>query len=99
MAREETSRKAKHILFFILFFMSLGLALTVVSTGYTGTSEGKVQSDDRQAYMVYGVELPTRVTFAGEPVPMDLFDVLESMDRELLSNTYFHSQTIRLIKM
>jgi len=99
MAREETSRKAKHILFFVLFFISLGLALTVVTTGYTSTSEGKVESDDRQALTVYGVELPSWVTFAGEPVPMDLFDVVESMDRELLSNTYFHSQTIRLIKM
>ena len=99
MAREITSRKAKQILFFILFFISLGLALTVVTTGYTGTSEGRIEPDDRQAYTVYGVELPSRVTFAGEPVPMDLFDVAESMDRELLSNTYFHSQTIRLIKM
>ena len=39
------------------------------------------------------------VNFAGEPVPLDLFDVKESLDRELLSNTYFHSQTIRLIKL
>jgi len=73
--------------------------LTVVTTGYTSTTGNRVEADQREAYQVFGVELPTRITFAGEPVPMDLFDVRESMDRELLSNTYFHSQTIRLIKM
>ena len=99
MARDETNRRAKHILFFILFFCTGGLALTVVTTGYTGINEGEVEPDKQEGYKVYGVELPSRVTFAGEPVPLDLFDVMESMDRELLSNTYFHSQTIRLIKM
>jgi len=99
MARDEANRRAKHILFFILFFCTGGLALTVVTTGYTGINEGEVETDKQEGYKVYGVELPSRVTFAGEPVPLDLFDVMESMDRELLSNTYFHSQTIRLIKM
>jgi hypothetical protein len=42
---------------------------------------------------------PGMITFAGETVPLDLFDVKESLDREILSNTYFHSQTIRLIKL
>lgn len=43
-------------------------------------------------------ELPSELTFAGEKVPLDRFDVSESLDRELLSNAYFHSQTIRFIK-
>lgn len=44
-------------------------------------------------------ELPTEVSFAGEPMPLNRFDVLEALDRELLSNVYFHSQTIRYIKL
>ena len=43
--------------------------------------------------------LPDSMTFAGEPVPLKRFDVRESLDRELLVNSYFHSQTIRLIKL
>ncbi len=43
--------------------------------------------------------MPDSVAFAGEWVPLDRFDVKESLDRELLSNAYFHSQTIRLIKL
>ena len=45
------------------------------------------------------VEVPEKVVFAGEEFPIDRFDVFESLDRELLSNAYFHSQTIRYIKM
>ena len=44
------------------------------------------------------VELPDDVTFAGEKVPMEYYDVRENLDRELLSTVYFHSQTIRYIK-
>ena len=43
-------------------------------------------------------ELPTKLTFAGEQVPMEYFDVRENLDREILSTMYFHSQTIRYIK-
>jgi hypothetical protein len=44
------------------------------------------------------VELPKELTFAGEKVPLEYFDVRENLDRELLSTVYFHSQTIRYIK-
>jgi hypothetical protein len=44
------------------------------------------------------VELPEKLTFASEEVPMEYYDVRENLDRELLSTVYFHSQTIRYIK-
>ena len=83
-----------------LFVLAGGLAILVATTGYSGDnkSDGAL-TGSREAFAVYGAEMPGRVTFAGEPVPLDLFDVKESLDRELLSNTYFHSNTIRLIKL
>uniref|UniRef100_UPI003217A2B0 lytic transglycosylase domain-containing protein n=1 Tax=uncultured Draconibacterium sp. TaxID=1573823 RepID=UPI003217A2B0 len=45
------------------------------------------------------IALPEKVSFAGESMPLDRFYVKEALDRELLSNAYFHSQTIRYIKM
>jgi len=45
------------------------------------------------------VEIPQKLDFAGEQVPLDRFDVHESLDREMLSNAYFHSQTIRFLKL
>lgn len=45
------------------------------------------------------VEIPATLSFAGEPMPLDRFDIRESLDRELLSNAYFHSQTLRYLKL
>jgi hypothetical protein len=45
------------------------------------------------------VAIPDSLTFAGEPVPVSRFDIREALDRELLVNSYFHSQTLRLIKL
>jgi len=99
MSREAKGRKALHYLIITSFVTTVVLALTLATTGYTASGEGSVESDEKDSYVVYGVEIPGKVSFAGEPVPLDLFDVKESLDRELLSNTYFHSQTIRLIKL
>ncbi len=40
------------------------------------------------------VKIPDEFFFAGEKMPLEQFDVREALDRELLSNAYFHSQTI-----
>lgn len=48
--------------------------------------------------LITPVELPETLTFAGEKVPLEYYDVRENLDRELLSTAYFHSQTIRFIK-
>lgn len=46
----------------------------------------------------HALVLPDSLTFASEQVPMDLYFVREGLDRELLVNTYWHSNTILLIK-
>jgi len=99
MSREAKGRKALHYLIITSFVTTVVLAIALATTGYTASGEGSVESDEKDSYAVYGVEIPGKVSFAGEPLPLDLFDVKEALDRELLSNTYFHSQTIRLIKL
>lgn len=54
--------------------------------------------DSLGTHLFTPVEIPNNVTFAGEEVPLEYFDVRENLDRELLSTVYFHSQTIRYIK-
>lgn len=44
------------------------------------------------------VEIPDTASFAGERVPLEFFDVRESLDRELTSCTYWHTQTLLIIK-
>jgi membrane-bound lytic murein transglycosylase D len=43
-------------------------------------------------------DVPQNITFAGEPVPQQLPDVKERLDKELQINIYLHSNTIFLIK-
>jgi membrane-bound lytic murein transglycosylase D len=43
-------------------------------------------------------DVPKKLSFANEPVPLDIPDVHERLDKELQMNTYFHSNTIFLIK-
>ena len=43
-------------------------------------------------------ELPRELDFAGEPVPLQVPDVAERLDKELLINAYFHSNTILGVK-
>lgn len=100
MERRIQSKKVKNGLFILASILTGFLAIFMVATGYSEELEHEpVASDDRDAFAVYGIDLPEAFSFAGETVPLDLFDVKESLDREVLSNTYFHSQTIRLIKL
>ncbi|HEY3405831.1 MAG TPA: lytic transglycosylase domain-containing protein [Ohtaekwangia sp.] len=43
-------------------------------------------------------EVPEKISFAGEPVPLHIPDVRERLDKELQINCYLHSNTIFLIK-
>jgi membrane-bound lytic murein transglycosylase D len=43
-------------------------------------------------------DIPKELTFAGEEVPLNLPDVRERLDKEIQINSYFHSNTIFLIK-
>lgn len=57
------------------------------------TNSGKLQ------YKWYAPELPKTITFAGEKVPLDKWEVEEAFDRELLINGYSHSQTLYALKL
>lgn len=44
------------------------------------------------------IDLPDTLSFAGEPVPMNIADVRERLDREMHINAYWHTNTIFLLK-
>ena len=44
------------------------------------------------------VIIPEYMQFAGENVPLNNFDTRESLERELIVNTYWHSQSLILLK-
>ena len=52
----------------------------------------------RAGYHVYAPPIPDTLTLAGERVPMNLYYVRESLDRELVSNMYYQSNMLFCIK-
>ncbi|HTX88524.1 MAG TPA: lytic transglycosylase domain-containing protein [Bacteroidales bacterium] len=49
-------------------------------------------------YRVFAPQVPDKMDFAGEKVPLDLYYVRESLDREILAGTFMHSSTIQMFK-
>lgn len=96
------------------FSVFISLATSIVLFGYISYNEMREpaahdqMSDEKVADLEYDVEdhhfpavsldVPDSMSFAGEPVPVDIPDVYERLDKELQINTYFHSNTIFLIK-
>lgn len=48
---------------------------------------------------IHPVRLAASYNFAGEEVPLEYFDVVERLERELLVNSYYHSSTILHVKL
>ena len=49
-------------------------------------------------YKIFAVRIPEKLDFAGEAVPLDKFYVREGLDRELMVNTFWHSNTFLMFK-
>lgn len=75
-------------------------ALFVILTSSDKIDDIDIVSQDNPLVlsMTASVEIPERMTFAGEEIIFDRYDRRERMDRELNSFTYFHSTTMLLFK-
>lgn len=49
-------------------------------------------------YAVYAFPVPENVSFAGEKIPVENFDVKESLDKEILKVAYWHSELFLYLK-
>lgn len=58
----------------------------------------EVANDENGTYEIKALKIPEGVNFAGELVPIDKPDIRERMDRELLVNTYWQSNSLLMMK-
>ncbi len=56
------------------------------------------QPSFQEDYSIFSLKIPDTIYFANERVPIEKHWVKESLDRELLINTYWQSQTVLFIK-
>ncbi|MCO6479845.1 MAG: lytic transglycosylase domain-containing protein [Phaeodactylibacter sp.] len=85
------------------YTLALAAFLTVaIFASYSGKQGAEEPEKNLNAnsipQVIKAVDLNKPFNFAGERLPMDNFDVAERLDRELLVNTYWHSNTVLNIK-
>ncbi|NDV94873.1 lytic transglycosylase domain-containing protein [Dysgonomonas sp. 521] len=85
----------KIILYIVPIVAACILALVFLSNNSRGETELKVPY---VLSMTKSVEVPDKVTFAGEDIQLDRYDMHERYDREINGFTYLHSTTLLLIK-
>ena len=92
----------KHKELFLLIFISstavLAILAIILSICAIKTAKKRPVSLEQIALKSNDIEFTDDLTFAGEVVPMEMFNIRERYERELLSNCYFHSNTMLLIK-
>lgn len=59
----------------------------------------EVKPDGRLQYKWYAPELPKQMTFAGEKVPLERWDIREQLDRELMYNYYNQYSTLYILRL
>ncbi len=87
------------------FLLALLFVLIAGTSGYLFFSSpqqtiwtGQSPLLSKQNYRIISFDLPDELYFAGERVPLELFYTHESLERELIVNTYWHSSTMLLLK-
>lgn len=86
-------------------FISL-LFLGVIAFKYFtfSTENSKEKEDDHYKhyvndhYKVFAINIPDSISFLEEEVPLDMEDIKERLDREMLVNVYWQSQTLLFFK-
>lgn len=81
----------------VLLALLLGGALCIhlLTFSMAGTdTDLDYQRQFNERYRIFSLTLPERIVFCEEAMPLDKIDVRERMDRELLVNTYWQSNSI-----
>lgn len=79
-----------------IFLVSLGAILAIVTIGLVAFDQPNKISNKSES--IKAPPIPDKLTFGGEEAPISEFDIHERFDRELMINTFWHSQTMFTLK-
>lgn len=91
----------RKLLVFYIAVASVGIAAIIaiiLSIRAIRIAEKRPVSLEQICIRSNDIEFADDVTFAGERVPLEMFNIRERYERELLSTCYFHSNTMLLVK-
>jgi len=78
----------------VLYFV-LGCTVSLVIVSQVAFKD----RPNKPAYQWHAPELPKQISFAGENVPLERWEVKERLDREVLFNSYNHANMIFIMKL
>lgn len=93
--------KIKPVIYFLAgIAVTAGVFLTQ-SFRESDKDEGTVQvkDDGKLQYKWYQPEIPKTLSFAGERVPLERWEVRERLEREMMINYYMHGTTLYILKL
>ena len=82
----------------LLLFFFVSLSLLFISSSYLNTSDNVHQQGFNNKYNVYSILKPNNLKFANELIPDSSLDIWERLDKELLKNIYWQSNTLLYFK-
>ena len=83
---------------FIIGFLAC-LFITIQSSFKNEPATTPAKERGPGAHEWYAPALPKKMDFAGEPVPLDQWDIKERLDRELLFNYYWQNNILYILKL
>src|ERR1043165_2971947 len=98
--KRQTLNKFLRIAIFMLAGFAVFLSISTMNAGQDSASPSYHIEKIRSPFdnKIYAVKIPEHIDFAGEEVPLSDEDVKQHLDRELLVNAYWHSQTLYIMK-
>lgn len=91
-------KKTKTLLIILTASVCLLAVLAVVLSISAINTANRRPTLEQICIQSHDIEFQRDITFAGERVPLEMFNIRERYERELLSNCYFHSNTMLLLK-
>jgi membrane-bound lytic murein transglycosylase D len=89
----------------LTIFLLIGFNSSKQTDSIDKTNQSTITESDssyrlfvKDNYKIYSIPVPDQPIFAGELVPIQNIDVNERLDREMIVNTYWHSNTFLLHK-
>ena len=92
------SSKSKFAFLLLIFPVGLLVFYTLTSIQTKEASNKQFVEETSGSYAIYSINIPEKLEFANERVPLENYDVYETIDREFLVNTFWQSQTILFLK-
>lgn len=93
--------RLKPIIYFVLGAIVTSAVFGVVAFKVNDNDEKgvEVKKNKKLQYKWYIPDIPDQIDFAGEPVPLHRWDVKEQLEREVLTNFYYHTSTLYILRL